>query len=135
MTVYVDEIKDYTTVAKMRGLRYTHWCHLLADTEDELHEFAARLGLRRSWFQAHAYRWHYDIVPSKRAQAVRFGAQEVDRRFVAQLMNQRREQPADVPTAEQGTGPRCGNNPNARLTDGDRQVVEEVKAYLKQRKT
>ena len=28
------------------------WCHLVADSLDELHTFAARLGLRRSWFQA-----------------------------------------------------------------------------------
>lgn len=31
-------------------------------------------------------------------------------------------------------GPRCGNNPNVRLTPGDRQVVEEFKAYLARRK-
>jgi hypothetical protein len=31
-------------------------------------------------------------------------------------------------------GPRCGNNPNVRLTPGDRQAVEEFKAYLARRK-
>lgn len=30
-------------------------------------------------------------------------------------------------------GPRCGNNPNARLADGDRQAVAEFKAYLADR--
>lgn len=30
-------------------------------------------------------------------------------------------------------GPRCGNNPNARLTDGDREAVAEFKAYLADR--
>ena len=49
MTVYVDEVRDWTLIAKARGLRYTHWCHLTAGTEAELHAFAARLGLRRSW--------------------------------------------------------------------------------------
>ncbi|WP_063779601.1 DUF4031 domain-containing protein [Streptomyces sp. AcH 505] len=90
MSVYVDEIRDYTRVARMRGLRHTHWCHLLADTENELHAFAARLGLRRSWFQAHDIRWHYDVTPNKRALALQLGAQEADRHFVAQLMDQRR---------------------------------------------
>lgn len=30
-------------------------------------------------------------------------------------------------------GPRCGNNPKARLTDGDRKAVAEFKAYLADR--
>jgi hypothetical protein len=30
-------------------------------------------------------------------------------------------------------GPRCGNNPNVRLTPGDRQAVEEFRAYLARR--
>lgn len=135
MAVYVDEIRDYTRVAKMRGLRHTHWCHLTADTEQELHTFAARLGLRRSWFQKKSdrdYRWHYDIVPSKRAQAVRLGAQEVDRQFIGQLMIRRQEQ-RDGTEDGATVGPRCGNNPNYRLTPGDRQAVEEFKAYLQRR--
>lgn len=89
MAVYVDEIKDWSRLAQMRGLRYTHWCHLTADTETELHEFALRLGLKRSWFQKKGprdYRWHYDIVPSKRAQAVRMGATELDRRAMGLLI-------------------------------------------------
>lgn len=95
MTVYVDDIQDWTRVSRMRGLRYTHWCHLTANTEEELHEFADRLSLKRSWFQKKSdedHRWHYDIVPSKRAQAVRLGALEVDRRFVVELMNLRRQE-------------------------------------------
>lgn len=28
------------------------------------------------------------------------------------------------------SGPRCGNNPNVRLTPGDRKVVEEFQEYL-----
>lgn len=100
MTVYVDEIKDYTWIAKARGLRHTHWCHLTADTEPELHAFAARLGLRRSWFQKKSdrdYRWHYDITPPKRAQAVRLGAQEVDRRFIGQLLIRRQRERDGAP--------------------------------------
>lgn len=38
------------------------------------------------------------------------------------------------PAGEQAmSGPRCGNNPNYRLSDGDRRAVEEFKAYLKRR--
>ena len=134
MAVYVDETKDYTWIAKARRLRHTHWCHLTADTEEELHAFASRLGLRRSWFQKKGdqdYRWHYDIVPTKRAQAVKLGAQEVDRRFIGQLMI-RRQRERDGEVSE--VGPRCGKNPNVKLTPGDQQAVDEFKAYLRQRK-
>ncbi|MBT2429419.1 DUF4031 domain-containing protein [Streptomyces sp. ISL-112] len=135
MAVYVDEVRDWTLIARARGLRHTHWCHLTADTEEELHAFAARLGLKRAWFQKKSerdYRWHYDVTPNKRALAVRLGAQEVDRRFVGQLMIRRQEE-RDGTEPGAVVGPRCGNNPNVRLTPGDQQAVDEFKAYLKQR--
>jgi hypothetical protein len=63
-------------------------CHLTADTVAELHEFAARIGMRRSWFQSDTPAgkrvlppvgsWHYDLTPAKRAAAVRAGAVETD---------------------------------------------------------
>lgn len=31
-------------------------------------------------------------------------------------------------------GPRCGNNPNVRLTPGDRAAIDDFKAYLAQRR-
>jgi Protein of unknown function (DUF4031) len=85
--IYVDPIHTY---AKQIGYKGKHaeqaarvgarhndqWCHLFADKADcpELHEFAKRLGLQREWFQGD----HYDIIPTKRAQAIRKGAIEVD---------------------------------------------------------
>lgn len=103
MTVYVDAIVDYTIIAKAKGLRWTHWCHLTADTREELHAFAARLGLRRSWFQnAGNYRWHYDVVPTKRAQALRLGAVEIDRHGLAALMAKRRAELAAAPSSAGG---------------------------------
>lgn len=35
---------------------------------------------------------------------------------------------------EPSVGPRCGNNPNYRLTSGDQQAVDEFKAYLARRR-
>lgn len=103
MAVYVDELRtirpaDSKPQAQRNGDR---WCHMTADSERELHDFAARLGLRREWYQVggrkvwHWYLSHYDLVPSKRALAVRLGAQEVilremAERFAAEL----RAQPA-----------------------------------------
>lgn len=56
------------------------WCHLTADTAEELHAFAATLGIRRSRFQSKPGRsWvdHYDIAEPKRRQAVALGAVEI----------------------------------------------------------
>lgn len=54
-------------------------CHMLADTDDELHAMADKLGVSRRWHQNTKYS-HYDICKSKRALAVSFGAIEIDRR-------------------------------------------------------
>lgn len=85
MTVYVDQLKEHPVEAIQPAARRwgTTWCHLLADGEEELHEFAARLGLKRAWFQEHCVFLHYDLLPSKRALAVGMGAVEVDiREFI-----------------------------------------------------
>lgn len=58
------------------------WCHMFADSLDELHEFASRLNLRRDWFQPDLRLPHYDITATRRAKAVKLGAIEVDRHFV-----------------------------------------------------
>lgn len=58
-------------------------CHMLADTEEELHAAAESLGIDRKHFQNERYP-HYDICKSKRALAVKLGAKEVGRKeFVA----------------------------------------------------
>lgn len=47
MTVYVDNFRRSARV----GRNSERWSHLTADTVQELHEFAAKLGLHRDWFQ------------------------------------------------------------------------------------
>lgn len=70
MAILVDELREYPGVA----LPFSTWCHMATDGGfDELHEFAARLGMRRAWFQ----RDHYDLPPHRRAAAVALGAEEV----------------------------------------------------------
>lgn len=55
-------------------------CHLVADTLDELHAMADRIGVARRWYQGPpTTRWpHYDIALSKRALAVQAGALEIE---------------------------------------------------------
>jgi Protein of unknown function (DUF4031) len=75
--VYVDETVDYGDLARQRGLRWTVWSHMFADSVDELHAMADSLGLKRIWFQNKHNFPHYDVVPSKRNLAIRFGAKAV----------------------------------------------------------
>lgn len=72
MSVYVDNMK-----MPWRGMIMSH---MTADTNDELHEMAAKLGLKRAWFQgmpAHSIE-HYDVSEGKRQQAIALGAIEED---------------------------------------------------------
>jgi hypothetical protein len=77
VAVYVDEMVDH---GRRIGRAGPEWCHLLADSPEELHAAAEAVGLRRAWFQSSPGRLpHYDIgTAAKRAQAVRNGAVEVD---------------------------------------------------------
>ena len=69
MAILVD-----SPIWRWRGRR---WAHLVSDTSHaELHAFAARLGLRREWFQGD----HYDVPAEVREQALRLGAAPVSSR-------------------------------------------------------
>ena len=62
------------------------WCHMVSDRSvEELHAFAAEIGLRREWFQD-GPRPHYDLRPSTRRLAVAKGAEEVDARVLVRRM-------------------------------------------------
>jgi hypothetical protein len=58
---------------------------MLADTVAELHEFAARIGLKLEWFQPRS-RPHYDLSKTRRAAALAAGAVELDRRELVAVM-------------------------------------------------
>lgn len=82
MTVYVDDMR-----APMGRLIM---CHMLADTDEELHAMADLIGVARKWHQAPPrHPSHYDIALSKRALAVAAGAIEITWRE-AGAMNARR---------------------------------------------
>jgi hypothetical protein len=85
MTVYVD--------AAVWERWERRWCHLLADDLDELHAFAATLGIERRRFQTKPRRpWvdHYDIDEDRRATAIALGAIAITRREVCELIARRR---------------------------------------------
>jgi hypothetical protein len=90
MTIYVDDVGIPAEVYNPRSGKIvsSRWYHLISDQLDpaELHTFAARLGLHRSYFQegkdilgqgpdpGHD---HYDVTEGKRWHAIRLGATPV----------------------------------------------------------
>jgi len=83
MAIYVDAIEDYGNLVEGQARRYgTQWCHMTADTDEELHTMAEKLGLLRRWAQhmdsLHQFLHHYDLTPNKRRTAIALGAIEVD---------------------------------------------------------
>jgi hypothetical protein len=73
------------------------WYRLTADTEDELHAFAARLGLPRPGVQPGtldrpqqvSVSWHYTVTAGQRDRAIELGAQATTQREVTKMERQR----------------------------------------------
>ena len=84
MAVYVDRLCNY-------GWRHGPSCHLIADSVDELIQFAVSMGLRPEWYQPKSSP-HFDLTADAREVAVRMGAIELDNRaFVGKLRQLRKE--------------------------------------------
>lgn len=82
MGVYVDQLLP---CIPNKNWRYSKSCHLIADTLEELHDFAQQLGLRRAWFQNKILP-HYDLTGNKRKQALKLGAIEISRNKIKKLI-------------------------------------------------
>lgn len=71
MPVYVDDMKaNYGRLIL---------CHMIADTDDELHTMAGKIGVQRKWHQKppKSKHSHYDIALSKKSLAIQAGAIEI----------------------------------------------------------
>lgn len=77
MAVYVDDMKAPYGRMIM--------CHMVADTLEELHEMADRIGLSRNWFQSKPNHPHNDISKGKRKMAIGFGAKEITQKDLVLL--------------------------------------------------
>lgn len=83
MAVYVDDMRARFGRMVM--------CHMLADTDDELHAMADRIGVARRWHQKPGtHHSHYDVCLAKRALAVQAGAIEITQREVATITKRKR---------------------------------------------
>lgn len=76
MTVYVDDMRMQATVPNGNRKVSGRWSHLMADTEEELIDFAVnKLGMNPKWIQHPGQPdVHFDVVESRRQQALKLGA-------------------------------------------------------------
>lgn len=91
MSVYVDDMYKYP----MGRFGRMKMSHLMADTDDELHEMAKKIGIARKWCQhdglGQGYT-HYDIPKSKRLLAIQLGAISITlREMSAKAMEWRKQ--------------------------------------------
>lgn len=86
MAVYVDK-----SIYPYRGMIM---CHMLADSVEELHQMADTIGIKRKWFQK-TETPHYDICKTKRRLAIQYGAIEIDRKKVCELIKYYRRRKTD----------------------------------------
>ena len=106
MTVYLDDWRQPAHLGPVDD----RWSHLVADTDEELHEFASRMGMRREWFQDKSGRphlAHYDLPDRARAEALSNGAGEVTWRALGRMLRDRRASTTVGRTAPHG---RQGSN-------------------------
>jgi len=60
--------------------------HMIADSDQELHAMADRIGVKRKWFQSD----HYDICLAMRIKAIAAGAIEITLRQLSAMAIQKR---------------------------------------------
>jgi hypothetical protein len=90
MAVYVDNLRPSL---KNKNWRYDKACHLMSDSIDELHLFASKIGLKRSWFQSNTLP-HYDLTRRMRARAIDFGAVEITDKQMVEMIHKHRHRKA-----------------------------------------
>lgn len=96
MTVYVD---DFEVAAKVGALS-RRWSHLVADTPDELRNFARKLRLSPSWIQKSGTPLeHFDVTSSVRGRAIALGAEPIDYMRMQQVIAEKRLAAADAKSA------------------------------------
>lgn len=81
--IYIDGIADYGYKGR--------WCHMVSDTStEELLDFARQIGLKPEWLQKPGtLHEHFDLRPTKRELALKFGAQEVSYQGLVAAMRRR----------------------------------------------
>lgn len=90
--VYVDD-------ANIQKHGYS-WFHLMGDTIEELHAFAAAVGIPARAFHREARHPHYDVTDRQRQRALRHGAKAISEREAVRIGRKLTKPPQ--PTAADG---------------------------------
>lgn len=101
MAVFVDPNFEWP---RSKAWPYGSVSHMYADSPEELHQMARRIGLKRVWCsdftQPGSRLLHYDLSPKKRSRAIEAGAQAVDHqhgRGYYRSLEERKEEIANPP--------------------------------------
>ncbi len=78
MSVYVDSLVEYPLGKVKEAARVKYWCHMWADSDEELQTMARAIGCHMSWFQRHPTLPHYDLSQTYRARAIKEGVIEME---------------------------------------------------------
>jgi hypothetical protein len=70
---------------------YTDRIHLVAYSLDELHEFAAKIGMPITWFQDKK-KPHYDLFGRKKGAAIKAGAKVISTKEIVKLIKESEEE-------------------------------------------
>lgn len=91
MSVYIDDAFIDATVGSGDRRFRSRWCHLVADSTDELLQFAGRLGMDERWLQRRGEPGeHFDVPEPRRDRAVLCGAVEISWRESVALVRAHR---------------------------------------------
>ena len=84
MAIYVDR-----SSVSFKGRK---WCHLMADTLEELHAFAQQMNIDARLFHRDASYPHYDITLEMRSMVIAHGAVDADRKMIIAVGKRLKEQ-------------------------------------------
>jgi len=91
MSVYVDNAFIKASVKSGPLTHESRWCHMTADTSEELMAMALRIGLKPKYIQyPGTWKEHFDVTEPKRKQAIAAGAIEVSARERIMQMGMKR---------------------------------------------
>lgn len=95
ISIYVDDAYIQARVKSGSLHHSSRWCHMTADSTEELVAFALRLGLQAKYLQfPGTWKEHFDITEPKRKKAVLLGAVEVSfRQRVIEMGGKRLQEP------------------------------------------
>jgi hypothetical protein len=81
VTVYVDDMDASATVPNGTRTVKGVWCHMTADTTEELRAMAATIGLAQRYIQyPGSWKEHFDVTAPKKRAAINAGAVQVTMR-------------------------------------------------------